>query len=79
MDNGTHNKSYSLDKEISYLNFKFFEATKHYGNKNIQGTDLYEYQVDYVYKINKLKYAPSYILHKIITNIHQYISDIPKT
>lgn len=78
MDNGTYANSYDLDKEVSYLNYKFYEATKHFGNKNIQGTDLYEFQVDYAYKINKLKYAPIYIVHKIITNIHQYISEIPK-
>jgi hypothetical protein len=68
--------NYNIDKEINYLNHKFYDATKHLGYKNVSGTTLHEYQVDYAYKINKLQYAPAYVIHKIISNIHTFINDI---
>lgn len=70
--------NYDIEKEIKHLNYKFYEATKHLGNKNITGTMLHEHQVDYAYKINKLKYAPGYVLGRMIANIHSFIGEIPK-
>lgn len=69
---------YDLNREINFLNTKFREATKKYGSKNLQGTDLYDYQVEFAYKLNKLNYAPSHVLHKIVFNIHSYINEISK-
>jgi len=64
------------EREIGTLNHKFLLATRRFGNKNGHGTLLHELQVDFAYKINKLKYAPDYILNKLIHNTYQFIYDI---
>lgn len=65
-------------KEITYLNYKFIEATKHLGKNNQAGTRLFELQVDFAYKLNKLRYAPGYILSRMVSNIHTFINEIEK-
>ena len=71
-------ETHNVEREINFLNYKFFEATKVLGKNNINGTDLHEYQVDFAYKINKLKYAPSYVISRIIANTHTFINEIPQ-
>lgn len=71
-------KTYNIEQEIHSLNNRFYAATRHMGYKNIAGTVLYEHQIDFAYKINKLKYAPSYVLGRMISNIHSFITEIPK-
>lgn len=66
----------NIEREISILNHKFSQATKKFGNRNVSGTKLHELQVDYSYKIHNLKFAPDYIISKLVYNLYQYITEI---
>ena len=66
----------NLSREIGTLNHKFLLATKRFGNRNNAGTKLHELQVDFAHKINNLKYAPDYIMTKLIHNTYLFIYDI---
>ena len=69
----------NMAREISTLNRKFDSVTKHFGNNNLKGTQLHEIQVDFAYKINKLKYAPDHVAHKMVYNTYQFVNDILDT
>jgi len=67
----------NVDKEIDYLNYKFTEATKRFKPiNNKKGSELYNIQVDFCYLLNDIKFAPQYIVHKLISKIHNFINGI---
>ena len=67
-----------VSSDVRYLNNKFFDATKHLGYNNESGTKLHEYQVDFAYRIDTLKYANIRSAKNIVASILQYIAMIPK-
>ena len=72
-------KSINRDQVIKYLNHAFAKATQHLGSKNVKGTDLYDYQVEFCYLIDNIKRGPNYIVSKVITEANKLIDSIAES
>jgi len=72
-------KTINRDQVVKYLNHAFAKATYHLGSKNVKGTDLHTYQVEFCYLIDGIQRSPTYIVSKIITECNKLIDGITET
>lgn len=69
-------KKIDRDQVVNYLNHAFSKAVHPLGNKNVKGTKLYDYQVEFSYLIDSIQRSPEYIISKIITDCNRLIDSI---
>ena len=69
-------KEINRDQVVKYLNHAFAKAVQPFGSKNVQGTDLHGFQVEFAYLIDGIQRSPSYIVSKIITEANRLIESI---
>lgn len=70
-------KAINVDQTVRYLNHAFgkaqSKAISQTGNKNVKGTPLYKFQVEFCYLINEIQRGPSYIAPKKISEANDLI------
>lgn len=75
-------KKINVEQVVSYLNHAFSRAQQKVlpviGNRNVQGTKLYDYQVDFCYLIDEIQRGPVYILPKVIQDANQLIVNLER-
>ena len=69
-------KKINIDQVVSYLNHAFSKAIQGLGNKNVKGTKLYDYQVEFCYTIDEITRGPKYIVPKVIAQANELIEKI---
>ncbi len=69
-------KEINLDQVVTYLTNAFGRASRYLGFRNQLGTDLYQYQVEFMYMIDDIKRGPNYIVPKRIAEANQLIDNI---
>lgn len=65
-----------VDKSVTYLTTAFNKATRHMGNKNVKGTELYDAQVEFAWLLHDIACGPRYIFPKLVEQANQIISDL---
>lgn len=75
-------KAVDIDKVINYLTRAFSnaqqKAIQKFGPKNNKGTPLYDYQVDFMYMLNDIRFGPRYISSMRITEANELIAELEK-
>lgn len=75
-------KKINVEQVVSYLNHAFARAQQKsvstIGTRNVQGTKLYDYQVDFCYLIDEIQRGPVYILPKVIQDANQLIINLER-
>lgn len=70
-------KKINVEQVVGYLNHAFVRAQQRavqaIGNRNFQGTKLYDFQVEFCYLIDEIQRGPVYILPKVIQDVNQLI------
>jgi enhancing lycopene biosynthesis protein 2 len=72
----SENKEINIPQVVAYLNNAFSKATKPLGFKNIKGTKLYDYQVEFMYLIDSIQRDPSYMAPKAIARANSLIDEV---
>ena len=70
-------KKINVEKVVKYLNHTFSKAQQQamvaVGNKNVKGTSLYDFQVEFCYLIDHIERGPAYIAPKKISEANELI------
>jgi hypothetical protein len=74
----SENKEINIPQVVAYLNNAFSKATKPLGFKNIKGTKLYDYQVEFMYLIDSIQRDPLYMAPKAIAKSNKLIGKVEK-
>ena len=70
-------KKINVGQVVKYLNHAFSKAQQQaqpaVGNKNVRGTPLHDYQVEFAYLIDDIERGPTYIAPKKISEANELI------
>ena len=70
-------KKINVEQVVTYLSHAFSRAQQKsiqvIGNRNLKGSKLYDFQVDFCYLIDEIQRGPVYILPKVIQDANQLI------
>lgn len=70
----------NTDSVVSYLNVAFSKAAQRavskIGFKNLKGTKLHAYQVEFCYLIDEIQRGPTYNVARVITEANRLITSL---